>query len=132
MSQDITLPSNKSFGFFFSAIFAIGFGYFFLHGTVLLSGLFAVLTVTTFGVTLVAPQRLLFFNRLWLRFGLLLGKIVSPIVLGIIFFLFLSPIAILMRLVGRDELQLKNQKKASYWKERTPAGPDPESFRNQF
>jgi hypothetical protein len=72
-------------------------------------------------------------NRLWLRFGLLLHKIVSPLVLGIMFFLVITPIGLLMRAVGKDLLRLKFDKRSSsYWIERLPPGPPPESLKDQF
>lgn len=63
---------------------------------------------------------------------MLLGKIVSPIVLGIIFFLLISPVALVTRAFGRDALRLKAAETGSLWITRTPPGPDPESFKNQF
>ncbi len=64
--------------------------------------------------------------------GLGLGKIVSPIVLGIMFFLMITPLAIGMKLFKRDVLFLKKRKTKSYWINRNPQGPDSESFKNQF
>lgn len=61
-----------------------------------------------------------------------MGKIVSPIVLGLIFFTLLTPCAMIGRLFGRDELRLKLPNTESYWVERTPPGPDPDSFKNLF
>ena len=82
-------------------------------------------------VTLVKSDALLPLNKLWMRFGLLLGMIVSPIVLGIIFFGLFTPIAILMRLSGRDELRLKFNQKASHWILRGEPIKS-ESFKHQF
>jgi len=55
------------------------------------------------------------FNKLWMRLGLLLGLIISPLVIGMIFFVLFVPIGILMRLFGRDELRLKSKAGGSYW-----------------
>lgn len=72
-------------------------------------------------------------NRLWHRFGLLLGKIVAPLVLGIIFALVVTPIGLVRRLAGADSLRLKRDDDAkSYWIERDPPGPDPEHLPRQF
>ena len=68
-----------------------------------------------FLVTLIKSDALLPLNKLWMRFGVLLGIIVSPIVLGIIFFGMFTPIAILIRFSGRDELHLKFTQKGSHW-----------------
>ena len=82
-------------------------------------------------VTLVKSDALLPLNKLWMRFGLLLGMIVSPIVLGIIFFGLFTPIAMLMRLSGRDELRLKFTQKACHWISRGEPIKS-ESFKQQF
>lgn len=68
-------------------------------------------------------------NNIWFKFGLLLGKIISPLVMGVIFFFVVTPIAILMRLLGKDLLNLKINKKNSYWIQKT----EPKSkMKNQF
>ena len=82
--------------------------------------------------TLIAPRALAPLNKLWFYFGELLGKIVSPVVLGIIFFGILAPLSALLRLLGRDELQLKRPAGKSYWIDRTPTPSMAESFKNQF
>jgi hypothetical protein len=72
-------------------------------------------------------------NKAWFRLGLLLGKIASPIVLGAIFFLMITPVALLMRLGGRDVLGLRRKKSvSSYWIDRTASEPNSSSFKNQF
>ncbi len=72
-------------------------------------------------------------NWLWYQLGQLLGKVVSPIVLGSIFFLLLTPVSLVTRMFGRDELRLtKSKGQQSYWIERSPPGPEPTSFKNQF
>ena len=69
-------------------------------------------------------------NKLWFKFGILLGKIISPIIMGIIFFLVVTPIGLLMRLFGKDVLNLKlNKKESSYWIEKV--GPK-SKMKNQF
>ncbi len=84
-------------------------------------------------IAAVAPAVLATPNRLWLKFGLLLGKIVSPIALGILFYLILAPVGFLVRLSGKDPLRLKLDPKAgSYWIDRKPPGPPPDSMTNQF
>ena len=93
--------------------------------------LFSATSLIFLVFTLVKDELLLPFNKLWMRFGLLLGIIVSPIVLGIIFFGLFMPIATLMRVSGRDELKLKFSGKASHWISRSePIKSD--SFKNQF
>ena len=130
--EEIELPSNRKFGLLFTGIFALITCYFWYKGGVnvpLGAGLASALTLT---VTLVKAEFLHPLNKLWMRFGFLLGKIIGPIVLGFIFFVIITPIAIGMRLFGRDELRLKNKNRDNYWKERDPIGPEPTSFTNQF
>src|SRR5436305_1539758 len=71
-------------------------------------------------------------NKAWFHLGEWLENSVSPIVLGLIFFGLLTPISILTRLFGRDELRLKRRAVNSYWVDRTPPRPTAQSFRNQF
>lgn len=79
------------------------------------------------------PATLAPLNRLWLRLGLLLSKIVSPVILGLLFFVTITPIALLMRAVGKDPLRLrKNASASSYWISRDPPGPAPDTMKNQF
>ena len=78
-----------------------------------------------------APLRPL--NRLWLKLGLLLSKIVSPIVLMILFYVTVTPVGLLMRATGKDPLRLRRNAAAkSYWTPREPPGPAPESMKQQF
>jgi hypothetical protein len=73
------------------------------------------------------------FNRLWLRFGLLLHKIVSPIILGLLFYTTVLPVGLLMRAFGKDPMRLhKDPTVESYWVLREPPGPAPESMTQQF
>jgi len=84
-------------------------------------------------IALLKPALLARANRLWTKLGVLLGKVVSPIALGILFYGVLTPIAIVMRLAGKDPLRLKLDRSAnSYWIVRKPPGPPPDSMSNQF
>ena len=71
-------------------------------------------------------------NKLWMHFGLLLGFIISPVVLGVIYFGIFTPISLLMRLFGRDELGLTIKSDQSFWKIRHESVNDPDTFRQQF
>ena len=130
--NSIELPSNRSFGFFFSALFAASSIYCYINTFIPAFLFFAIFTLVTFLVAVISPSHLLPFNQLWMELGLLIGKVFSPIVLGSVFFLLITPVGIAMRLSGRDELQLKLHGKSSCWKNRAPAGPEPVSFKNQF
>jgi Saxitoxin biosynthesis operon protein SxtJ len=124
--------SNRAFGLIFAAIFLlISVGPLVAGGYVrtwslVVAGIFAV-------VSLIVPVLLAPLNRLWMRFAQLLHKIVSPIVLGIMFFLVITPMGLVMRLLGKDPLRLEWDASArTYWVERTPPGPAPETFVDQF
>jgi hypothetical protein len=127
------LPSNRTFGLFFAGIFAILATYGLWRGwpTELVKAFFAI-SVLLLVVTFLAPKLLTPFNKFWYQLGLLLGKIVSPIVLGFIFFIIITPVAIVTKLAGRDALKLRKQNVDSYWVDRSPPGPEPESFKEQF
>ena len=113
--SNIKLPSNKRFGYFFSAIFFIATGYFIYMENQIVGYIFAIISILFIATTLINADLLRPLNKLWMYFGLLLGKIISPIVLGIIFFGLFTPYGIVMRLLGRDELCLKIQKNKSHW-----------------
>ena len=82
---------------------------------------------------LVRPALLHPLNVVWLKFGLLLSKIVNPIVMALLFFGTVMPTGIIMRLTGKDLLRLKRQPGIdSYWIVRSPPGPAPETMRDQF
>ena len=129
--SELELPSNRKFGFFFTFVFIIAAAYFYNSASMLLACTLAIASAILLGVTLVNAEILLPINKLWMRFGFLLGMIVSPIVLGIIFFGLFTPIALVFRLSGRDELRLKFVKKRSHWISRTKPIKS-ESFKYQF
>lgn len=129
--SEIKLPSNRKFGFFFTAIFFAATFYFYYVDSQVWTYIFGTICLTFLIVTIAKPDALLHFNKLWMRFGVVLGMIISPIVMGIIFFGIFTPIAILMRFFGRDELRLKFKNKKSYWINREPnKGLD--HFKNQY
>ena len=82
-------------------------------------------------ITLIHPNALTFLNKLWMQFGLLLGKIINPIILGIIFFILITPYSLVMRIFGRDELMLKFKNKKSHWKTREQLKSQTD-FKKQF
>lgn len=133
MSSPQNLPSNRNFGFLFAGVFALLSAYAAYQGTEpyrvygwLIAGMVVGL------VAVIAPTALTPFNNAWMKLGELMGKVVSPLVLGVIFFVLITPIALLTRLFGRDELRLKKTNVSSYWIDRVPPGPAGDSFKNQF
>lgn len=126
------LTSNRKFGFFFFGVFSIATVYFLYRQLDSIAWITASLAAILLSTTLVRPQLLKPLNQLWMGLGLVLVMIVSPIILGILFFLVFAPIGLLMRLFGRDELRLKNSSRDSHWKIRTLNTIPPELFKNQY
>jgi hypothetical protein len=132
-AEQLELPSDRKFGLLFAGIgfalaawglykgWAVGLSLSFA----LVGGLFLVLAVLT-------PSVLAPLNKAWFALGQLLGKLVSPLVLGLMFFLLVTPFAIVGRMMGRDELRLKKRKVTSYWIDRPAGASASESFKNQF
>jgi hypothetical protein len=109
------LPSNKKFGYFFSFIFLIISTYLLYFSQYKAGYIFATLALLFFVISIIKSDLLLLLNKLWMRFGLLIGMFISPIVLGIIFFGLFTPYGLVMKIIGRDELHLKTSKDKSYW-----------------
>ena len=125
--------SDRSFGVMFAIIFGLLAIVFRLRSNPELQQLiFALLSATTFVISFTKPSMLAPLNRWWMKFSLLLARIVSPIVLGVLFFVLISPLATVLRLFGRDELKLKNKGKSTHWHDRNSSGYSLESFRNQY
>ena len=130
--KELVLPSNRKFGFFFTAVFCLFGLYFWIEGAVNSSyislGLFILFLLTSiFKASLLLP-----LNKLWMKLGFLLGKIVNPIIMGIIFFGLFAPISLVMKLFGRDELKLKLKPCRSSWRMKEENRTNLQSFKNQF
>ena len=98
-----------------------------------LSLFFVAASVVFLLFALALPKALAPLNWVWTRLGLLLHKIVSPVVLGLLFIAVFTPLGVLLRLFGGDPLRLRFDRKApSYWIIRNPRGPAPESLKDQF
>jgi Saxitoxin biosynthesis operon protein SxtJ len=130
--DEVEGSSDRSFGFVFAVVFLIIAAWPLLYSagprwwSVGVAAAFAL-------VAIVKPVLLAGANKLWMKFGLLLAKVVSPIALGILFYLVFMPIGLLMRVTGKDPLRLKFDPAAqSYWIPREPPGPPPTSMTNQF
>jgi hypothetical protein len=124
--------SDRGFGFVLAGFFALICALGLWRGSERWP-LWLGLAVAALALALAAPGVLAPFNRVWTKFGLLLHAIVSPIILGVIFYLCIAPIGFLMRLSGKDPLRLRYEPEAdSYWIKRMPPGPQPDSFKNQF
>ena len=130
--DDVKIGSNRSFGIVFAIVFAI-VGLLPLWSGAPLRLWSLAVGAGFLAIALVLPSLLAPLNRLWFKFGLLLSKITSPIVMGLVFYLTVTPTALIMRMLGKDPLRLKLDRDApTYWISRTPPGPDPDSIKNQF
>ena len=127
-NTEIKISSNKSFGVVFFIVFLLIAIYPLINnGELRIWSLIIAIIFLILG--LINSKILSPFNKLWFKFGLLLGKIVSPLIMGIIFFLVVTPTAFIMKIIGKDLLNLKFNKKKSYWIEKT--GPK-SKMKNQF
>ena len=125
------LPSNRKFGFFFTVVFLVASTYFYMKANAIGFYTFGGLAIIFLLITIIKAEILLPLNKLWMSLGHLIGIFVSPIVLGFIFFGIFTPIGFMMRIFGRDELQLKFQERRSYWIKRETA-LELKYFKNQF
>ena len=126
------LGSDRNFGFVFAVVCAVVAGTQLWMGSrsfwpwLAVSGAFML-------VALLIPRLLHPLNILWFKFGMLLHHIVTPVVLGLMFFVVFTPIGLWMRLIKKRPLNLQfNPHAKTYWIYRKPPGPPPESFKNQF
>ena len=124
--------SKRGFGIVFAVVFAIVGLWPLMDGrpfrlwALALAGIF--LAAGLFFPTLLRP-----LNRLWFLFGMALHKVMNPLVMGLLFYLTVTPIALIMRAIGKDPLNRQFDPQAkTYWIVRDPAGPAPETMRRQF
>lgn len=128
MNQEIKVSSNRSFGIVFFIVFLLIALYPIIKNedlriwSLVISLAFLILGL--FNSKILSP-----LNKIWFKFGLLLGKIISPLIMGVIFFLVVTPTGIFMRLLKKDLLNLKFNNKNSYWIEKK--GPK-SKMKNQF
>ena len=124
--------SDRSFGLVFAGVFLIVAFWPLFHRELPRWWALGV-TVVFFVIAIGRPALLAVPNRLWTKLGVLLGKVVAPVALGILFYVVLAPVGTLLRLIGTDPLRLKLDSGAnSYWILRKPPGPPPDSMTNQF
>ena len=127
-NKNIKIGSNRSFGLVFFAFFLIIAIYPLTTGgnlkywSIILSLVFLILGLLKSSI--LSP-----LNKLWFKFGLLLGSIISPIVMGIVFFIVITPISLIMKILGKDLLNLKRDNKKTYWIEESKIKS---KMKNQF
>ena len=124
--------SDRGFGLVFAVVFAI-IGLWPLTGDGPVRIWACVVGTCFLAVALTHPRTLAPLNRLWTKIGLFLHNIASFVVLGLLFYLMITPIGVARRMLGRDPLRLRLEPGArSYWIERRPPGPAPETIKHQF
>ncbi len=128
MQQKIKLPSNKNFGIVFFIVFLIISLWPLLSQneiriwSLIVSGIFLILGI--FNSKLLLP-----LNKIWFKFGIFLGNFIAPIVMGIVYFMVVTPTGLIMKILGKDLLNLKKNNKSSYWIEKDNSN---NNLKNQF
>jgi hypothetical protein len=125
-------PSERSFAWVFTAFFAAVALWPLWRGRPVRWWALGV-AVLVFLAGLARPSVLRIPNLVWFRFGRLLNRVVSPVAASLLFFAVFTPFALILRMAGKDPLRLRRDPRAaSYWIERNPPGPEPESMADQF
>jgi hypothetical protein len=128
MDNNIKIGSNRSFGIVFFVVFIlIGFYPLLNDGNLNIISILIGIIFLILGI--LNSKFLTPLNKIWFKFGIFLGQIISPIVMGIIFFLVVTPIAFIMRVLGKDVLKLKKKTDNSYWIKKTDLKS---KMKNQF
>ena len=126
--DEIKRSSNRSFGIVFFIVFLLIALYPLTYNGEI--RIWSTIVSLIFLILGLLNSKILFpLNKLWFKFGILLGRLISPLIMGIIFFLLVTPIGLVMRLLGKDVLNLKYNKNKSYWIEKN--GPK-SKMKNQF
>ena len=131
-STEENSSSDRSFGVVFGVVFFLLAARGLWHGYSTWP-VYIVIALGFLVIGLFRPALLTPLNKIWTKFGSILGRIVSPIVLGGLFFLVIAPVALIFRALGKDLLNLRRDPGViSYWLARNPPGPAPESIKDQF
>jgi len=126
--KDIKIGSNRSFGIVFFVLFLLIGLWPILNGnelriwSIAISLIFFILGI--FNSKILTP-----LNKVWFRFGIFLGNFISPIIMGIVFFLVVTPTGLIMKLFGKDLINLKKNNSSTYWIEKNDIKS---SMKNQF
>jgi hypothetical protein len=130
--RNVASGSNRTFGLSFAAVFFILAVWPWLrHGESPRLWAFVVSAVFL-GLAIFAEALLAPLNRLWFKLGLALHSVVSPLIMGLLFYGAVTPMALALRALGKDILHLRRNDEKTYWCERAPTGPAAGSMKNQF
>ena len=127
MSKKIKVSSNKSFGIVFFVVFVV-IGFYPLINQEDFRLWALIIALIFLGLGLINSSFLTPFNLLWFKFGMLLGRVVSPIIMALVFFGVVTPTGLIMKIFKKDLLKLKRKDKKSYWIERKTKS----EMKNQF
>jgi len=128
MQQNIKLPSNRNFGIVFAIVFLIISLWPLLNqNEIRFWSLIVSIIFLTLG--LINSKLLLPLNKIWFKFGIFLGNFIAPIIMGVIYFFVVTPTGLIMKMLGKDLLNLKKSNKDSYWIKKDNSNS---SLNNQF
>lgn len=116
--DDVKINSNRSFGIVFFLVFLL-IAFYPLTNQADIRVWSLIISLIFLSLGLLNSKLLTPLNKIWFKFGIFLGKIVSPLIMGLIFFVVVTPIAFLMRILKKDLLNLKFNKNSSYWIEKS-------------
>ena len=122
------LPTNRNFGIVFFVFFLLIFLWLFINNKTLVYWPL-IISIVFLILGLLNAKILTPLNKAWIKFGEILGSIISPLVMGIIFFGIVTPTGLFLKLIGKDVLKLKQDKKNTYWIEKDNSN---NSMKNQF
>ena len=128
MQQNIKLPSNRNFGIVFAIVFLIISLWPLLKQNEIHSWSL-IISIIFLSLGLINSKLLLPLNKIWFKFGIFLGNFIAPIVMGVIYFFVVTPTGLIMKMLGKDLLNLKKSNKDSYWIKKDNSNS---SFKNQF
>ena len=128
MKQNIKLPSNRNFGIVFAIVFLIISLWPLLKQNEIRSWSL-IISIIFLSLGLINSKLLLPLNKIWFKFGIFLGNFIAPIVMGVIYFFVVTPTGLIMKMLGKDLLNLKKSNKDSYWIKKDNSNS---SLKNQF
>ena len=128
MQQNIKLPSNRNFGIVFAIVFLIISLWPLLKQNEIRYWSL-IISIIFLSLGLINSKLLLPLNKIWFKFGIFLGNFIAPIVMGVIYFFVVTPTGLIMKMLGKDLLNLKKSNKDSYWIKKDNSNS---SFKNQF